>query len=54
VAAEYDSYDTSDNHYDGSSFSCLTANCPISAGDFTVVAEVGTDAYFVTTVLGLQ
>jgi hypothetical protein len=57
VATEYDIYDTGTNHYDGSDFLCLTANCPISAGDFTYdpnAGHVNPPSYYVSTVLGLQ
>jgi hypothetical protein len=57
IATEYDVYDTGTNHYDGSSYICLTANCPISAGGFTVdvnAGHVNPTSYDVVTVLGLQ
>ena len=57
IATEYDVYDTGTNHFDGSMYMCLTANCPISAGDFTVDVNAGFEnptSYIVAQVLGLQ
>lgn len=57
IVTELDIYDTGTNHYDGSQYFCLTANCPISAGDFTQDSNAGhvnPVSYDVSTVLGLQ
>lgn len=61
IATEDDIYDTPEDgtneHFDGSNYFCLTANCPISAGDFTVDPNAGfvdPTSFSVQTVLGLQ
>jgi hypothetical protein len=54
IATEYDIYDTGTNHYDGSTYICLTANCPISAGDFTYdvnAGRVNPPSYIVTSLI---